>query len=267
MPRMHRIFRNSWKSRLAIVWARVLLLLGSAVIVVSAVVGVVCIHDVHVYHRAHLCPGGVPTPASQVKSCIAAEFGVVTGRSEMSTNDEGGLDYFVDFRRASGAEQTGQVNQDVYYAATTGRPVLLYTWQGSVVWVGIGNAWAGLYAPAENILSVCLSVGWLAIGMVVWSLACGGLVHFWWTGPLRAFVFILGGFGIGQAGLWVLDFGLNLKADLSAVVLILLSSVGVYLGVLHLQIYSRSKKAIGRALSRWRAPRRPADTGPIDASP
>jgi len=267
MSRVRRGLRKLRRSkRLAVVWARVLLLLGSAVIVVSGVVAVVCVHDVHAYHRAQLCPGSAPTLASQIHGCIAEEFGVVTGRSQVATNDEGGTNYYVDFRPASGGVQTGQVNEDVYDAAMTGRSVLLYTWQGSVVWIFVGNASAGLYAPAESILSLSLLVGWLGVGMVVWSLACRGQVYDWLIGPLRTFVFIVSGLGIGQAGLWVLDYGVNLEVDLSALVLFLLSSGCVYLGVLRLRIYSRSRKAIGRTVSRWRAPRRPAATDPVDAS-
>jgi hypothetical protein len=240
--------------RIAIVWAGTLLVIGSAAIIFAAVWGAGAFQGTEVYHRAQVCSGTVPTPAADSNGCIATEFGVVTGRSMQATTDDGSYTiYDVDYRRASGAVESAQVTEALYDVATTGTRVQLETWQGSVVWIIIGDTSAGEYAPAEGILTACVFLAWIALGLVIWSLAAGGGVHHWLASGLRSFCWILSGFAVAQAAQWVLDYGLDLEVDAASAVLGLIGIGGAWLSLIHLRVYGRTRAVITGRLGRARS--------------
>ncbi|HEV2636459.1 MAG TPA: hypothetical protein VGX23_15015 [Actinocrinis sp.] len=167
--------------RIAIVRAGALLM-GAAAIVFSVLWAVGPYQSTVAYRHAYLCSGGVPTAASDVNGCVATEFGVVTGRSTSVDVDPEGdtsTDYAVDYRRASGAqESSGNVTESLYDAATTGRQVQLQIWQGSVVAIiAPGGASTGIDPPAEDDLFVAGMLAWAGVGLLVWFLMGDGTLR------------------------------------------------------------------------------------------
>ena len=159
------------------------LLVGVAAIVCAAVWSVGPYQDTMAYRHAFLCPGGVPTPVSVARDCVARETAGVTGRhyATETTSDEGGstttTTYYVTYRRASGATETRSVVASLYHAAAHGGQAELETWHGAVIWISLAGQTSGYDPPHEKVLLFTPVLAWAGFGLLLWFVLGNGTLR------------------------------------------------------------------------------------------